>query len=78
MYGKNNKEDTMKRCYNCDTILEDDELFCHECGAKQEILQEKQPCRRPHSPSARETRPGAPRQPRLLRPHQLPACGLRP
>ena len=34
---KNNKEDTMKRCYNCDTILEDDELFCHECGAKQEI-----------------------------------------
>ena len=37
MYGKNNKEDTMKRCYNCDTILEDDELFCHECGAKQEI-----------------------------------------
>ena len=27
----------MKRCYNCDTILEDDELYCHECGEKQEI-----------------------------------------
>lgn len=27
----------MKKCYKCDTILEDDELFCHECGAKQEI-----------------------------------------
>ena len=27
----------MKRCINCKTVLEDDELFCHECGAKQEI-----------------------------------------
>lgn len=27
----------MKECINCKTILEDDELFCHECGTKQEI-----------------------------------------
>ena len=27
----------MKECINCKTILEDDELFCHACGAKQEI-----------------------------------------
>ena len=27
----------MKECINCKTILEDDELFCHECGAKQEV-----------------------------------------
>lgn len=27
----------MKQCLNCKTSLEDDELFCHECGAKQEI-----------------------------------------
>ena len=27
----------MKECINCKAILEDDELFCHECGAKQEI-----------------------------------------
>lgn len=27
----------MKECPNCKTMLEDDELFCHECGAKQEI-----------------------------------------
>ena len=27
----------MKECPNCKTTLEDDELFCHECGAKQEI-----------------------------------------
>lgn len=27
----------MKRCINCKTVLEDDELFCHECGTKQEI-----------------------------------------
>lgn len=27
----------MKECPNCKAILEDDELFCHECGAKQEI-----------------------------------------
>ena len=26
----------MKRCINCKTMLEDDELFCHECGTKQE------------------------------------------
>ena len=27
----------MKECPNCKSMLEDDELFCHECGAKQEI-----------------------------------------
>lgn len=27
----------MKECLNCKTMLEDDELFCHECGTKQEI-----------------------------------------
>ena len=27
----------MKECQNCKTILEDDEMFCHECGAKQEV-----------------------------------------
>lgn len=27
----------MKRCFSCDTVLEEDELFCHECGAKQEL-----------------------------------------
>ena len=27
----------MRECPNCKTMLEDDELFCHECGVKQEI-----------------------------------------
>ena len=27
----------MKKCTNCKTMLDDDELFCHECGTKQEI-----------------------------------------
>ena len=27
----------MKLCVNCKTQLEDDELFCHECGTKQVI-----------------------------------------
>lgn len=27
----------MRECPNCKTMLEDDELFCHECGTKQEI-----------------------------------------
>ena len=27
----------MKECVNCKAILEDDELFCHECGTKQGI-----------------------------------------
>lgn len=27
----------MRKCPNCKTMLEDDELFCHECGAKQEV-----------------------------------------
>lgn len=27
----------MKECPNCKTVLEDDEIFCHECGAKQEV-----------------------------------------
>ena len=27
----------MKKCMRCRTMLEDDELFCHECGAKQKI-----------------------------------------
>ena len=27
----------MKACSKCKTMLEDDEMFCHECGAKQEI-----------------------------------------
>lgn len=37
----------MKQCSNCKTMLEDDEMFCHECGAKQNIeeeaVQEEQP-----------------------------------
>ena len=28
----------MKKCPNCKTMLEDDEMFCHECGAKQEKM----------------------------------------
>lgn len=31
----------MKECVNCKALLEDDELFCHECGTKQEIKEEK-------------------------------------
>ena len=27
----------MKECINCKTQLEDGELFCHECGTKQEV-----------------------------------------
>lgn len=27
----------MKQCPKCKAMLEDDELFCHECGTKQEI-----------------------------------------
>lgn len=27
----------MKECPKCKTMLEDDEMFCHECGTKQEI-----------------------------------------
>lgn len=27
----------MKECPNCKSMMEDDELFCHECGTKQEI-----------------------------------------
>lgn len=27
----------MKKCMKCGTILEDDDIFCHECGTKQEI-----------------------------------------
>lgn len=27
----------MKECPNCKTMLEDDVLYCHECGTKQEI-----------------------------------------
>lgn len=27
----------MKECINCKTILDDDQMFCHECGAKQDI-----------------------------------------
>ena len=27
----------MKLCINCKTQLDDDELFCHECGTKQVI-----------------------------------------
>ena len=27
----------MKECIKCKTMIEDDELFCHECGTKQEI-----------------------------------------
>ena len=27
----------MKECINCKTILDDDELFCHECGTRQEL-----------------------------------------
>ena len=32
----------MKECINCKTQLEDDELFCHECGTKQEEIAEVQ------------------------------------
>lgn len=28
----------MKECINCKAMLADDELFCHECGAKQEMV----------------------------------------
>ena len=31
----------MKECINCKTLLEDDELFCHECGIKQEIEEDE-------------------------------------
>lgn len=31
----------MKECPNCKAILEDDELFCHECGTKQEIQKDE-------------------------------------
>ena len=33
----------MKKCNNCGSILEDDELYCHECGTKQEIEDVKTP-----------------------------------
>lgn len=29
----------MRECPNCKTMLEDDELFCHECGMKQDIAE---------------------------------------
>ena len=32
----------MKECTNCKTMLEDDALFCHECGTKQEAAAEEQ------------------------------------
>ena len=32
----------MKECINCKAILEDDELFCHECGTRQEEIAEVQ------------------------------------
>lgn len=36
----------MKECLNCKALLDDDELFCHECGTKQEIdkaVQDEEP-----------------------------------
>ena len=27
----------MKECPKCNTMIEDDACFCHECGTKQEI-----------------------------------------
>ena len=27
----------MKKCFICNTLLDDDAMFCHECGTKQEI-----------------------------------------
>ena len=33
----------MKFCENCGTQLEDNAVFCEECGAKQEAVQQDQP-----------------------------------
>lgn len=38
----------MKECINCKAILEDDELFCHECGNKQEIEETEMQAEEPH------------------------------
>ena len=27
----------MKKCFICNTLLDDDAMFCHECGTKQEV-----------------------------------------
>ena len=33
----------MKFCENCGTQLDDNAVFCEECGAKQEVVQQAQP-----------------------------------
>lgn len=32
----------MKNCFNCNTILEDNEVFCHNCGAKADNASQAQ------------------------------------
>ena len=29
------------RCKSCNTILEEKQKFCHECGAKNELIEKK-------------------------------------
>lgn len=52
----------MRKCKNCGTMLDDDELFCHECGTKQEIEEvEAQP--EPESEPESEPEPAKAEEP---------------